>query len=75
VQSVPIGQAACIADRRRPGFLCACLRACLDQVQEHGSVKNATNPVISTRRTLAFTIAPHLQIINYPGRFSRFVGI
>jgi hypothetical protein len=24
---------------------------------------------------LAFTVAPHLQIINYRGRFSRFVGI
>jgi hypothetical protein len=24
---------------------------------------------------LAFTIAPHLQIINYRSRFSRFVGI
>jgi hypothetical protein len=24
---------------------------------------------------LAFTIAPHLQTINYRGRFSRFVGI
>jgi hypothetical protein len=24
---------------------------------------------------LAFTLAPHLQIINYRGRFSRFGGI
>jgi hypothetical protein len=24
---------------------------------------------------LAFTVAPHLQIINYRGRFSRIVGI
>jgi hypothetical protein len=24
---------------------------------------------------LVFTLAPHLQIINYRGRFSRFVGI
>jgi len=24
---------------------------------------------------LAFTLAPHLQIINYHGRFSRFHGI
>jgi hypothetical protein len=24
---------------------------------------------------LAFTVAPHLQIINHRGRFSRFVGI
>jgi hypothetical protein len=24
---------------------------------------------------LAFTLAPHLQIINYRGRFSRFAGI
>jgi len=24
---------------------------------------------------LAFNIAPHLQIINYHGRFLRFVGI
>jgi len=31
--------------------------------------------VISARRTLAFTIAPHLQIINYRSGFSRFVGI
>ena len=27
------------------------------------------------RLGLAFTIAPHLQTINYRGRFSRFVGI
>jgi hypothetical protein len=27
------------------------------------------------RCALAFTIAPHLQTINYRGRFSRFVGI
>jgi hypothetical protein len=27
------------------------------------------------RYILAFTIAPHLQTINYRGRFSRFVGI
>jgi hypothetical protein len=26
-------------------------------------------------RRLAFTIAPHLQIINYRNRFSRFPGI
>ena len=26
-------------------------------------------------RALAFTVAPHLQTINYRGRFSRFVGI
>jgi hypothetical protein len=32
-------------------------------------------PVISALRVLAFTIAPHLQTINYRGRFSRFVGI
>jgi hypothetical protein len=24
---------------------------------------------------LAFTLAPHLQTINYRGRFSRFAGI
>jgi hypothetical protein len=27
------------------------------------------------RYALAFTVAPHLQTINYRGRFSRFVGI
>jgi len=26
-------------------------------------------------RPLAFTLAPHLQLINYRGRFSRFGGI
>jgi hypothetical protein len=31
--------------------------------------------VIWAQRTLAFTLAPHLQTINYRGRFSRFVGI
>jgi hypothetical protein len=31
--------------------------------------------VVPVRYALAFTIAPHLQIINYRGRFSRFVGI
>jgi hypothetical protein len=34
-----------------------------------------TIPVISALRVLGFTIAPHLQTINYRGRFSRFVGI
>jgi hypothetical protein len=33
------------------------------------------NAGISAMRALAFTLAPHLQMINYPGRFSRFVGI
>jgi len=33
------------------------------------------NPVILALRALAFTLAPHLQMINYRGRFSRFVGI
>jgi len=27
------------------------------------------------RSVLAFTVAPHLQTINYRGRFSPFVGI
>jgi hypothetical protein len=27
------------------------------------------------RCVLAFTVAPHLQTINYRGRFSRYVGI
>jgi hypothetical protein len=31
--------------------------------------------VIWARCALAFTVAPHLQTINYRGRFSRFVGI
>jgi hypothetical protein len=31
--------------------------------------------VISALYALAFTIAPHLQIINHRGRYSRFVGI
>jgi len=31
--------------------------------------------VIQAMSALAFTIAPHLQIINYHGRFSRFHGI
>jgi hypothetical protein len=30
---------------------------------------------ISALYALAFTVAPHLQIINHRGRFSRFVGI
>jgi len=33
------------------------------------------NTVIQARRALAFTIAPHLQIINYHDRFPAFVGI
>jgi hypothetical protein len=33
------------------------------------------NLVIWARYQLAFTVAPHLQTINYRGRFSRFVGI
>jgi hypothetical protein len=35
----------------------------------------APNLVISARCVLAFTVAPHLQIINYRSGFSRFVGI
>jgi hypothetical protein len=35
----------------------------------------ALNLVIWARYQLAFTVAPHLQTINYRGRFSRFVGI
>jgi hypothetical protein len=35
----------------------------------------APNLVIWARCALGFTIAPHLQTINYRGRFSRFVGI
>jgi hypothetical protein len=31
--------------------------------------------VIYGLAALAFTVAPHLQIINYPGRFSLFAGI
>jgi len=31
--------------------------------------------LIPAAATIAFTVAPHLQIINYPGCFSRFVGI
>jgi hypothetical protein len=31
--------------------------------------------MISAQTALAFTVAPHLQIINHRGRFSRFVGI
>jgi hypothetical protein len=33
------------------------------------------NQVIWALSALAFTLAPHLQIINYHGRFSRFHGI
>jgi hypothetical protein len=36
---------------------------------------NAQKPVISAASALAFTLAPHLQIINHRGRFSPFVGI
>jgi len=36
---------------------------------------NARNRVIQALSALAFTLAPHLQIINYHGRFSSFVGI
>jgi len=35
----------------------------------------APNLVIWALCALAFTLAPHLQTINYRGRFSRFVGI
>jgi hypothetical protein len=31
--------------------------------------------VIPAARALAFTVAPHLQLINYRGCFSRFAGI
>jgi hypothetical protein len=31
--------------------------------------------VIQALGALAFTVAPHLQIINHHGRFSPFVGI
>jgi hypothetical protein len=40
-----------------------------------GAHDKAPNLVIWDRCVLAFTIAPHLQTINYRGRFSRFVGI
>jgi hypothetical protein len=33
------------------------------------------NAVIQAPRALAFTVAPHLQIINHHDRFSAFVGI
>jgi hypothetical protein len=46
-----------------------------DQVRGHGSLENTGNPVIQALSALAFTIAPHLQIINYHGRFSSLVGI
>jgi hypothetical protein len=36
---------------------------------------NALDSVIWGRCMLAFTVAPHLQTINYRGRFSPFVGI
>jgi hypothetical protein len=37
--------------------------------------KSAPEPAFLALSTLAFTVAPHLQIINHRGRFSRFVGI
>jgi len=37
-----------------------------------GAVANPVNPAIAA---LPFTIAPHLQTINYRNRFSRFPGI
>jgi hypothetical protein len=41
-----------------------------------GSVsESALKPVIPAAAPLAFTIAPHLQLINYRGCFSPFVGI
>jgi hypothetical protein len=39
------------------------------------NARTAPKGVISSLRALAFTVAPHLQIINHRGRFSRFVGI
>jgi hypothetical protein len=33
------------------------------------------NPLIPAARPLAFTVVPHLQLINYRGCFCRFVGI
>jgi hypothetical protein len=35
----------------------------------------AEKPVIAAAAPAPFTVAPHLQIINYPGCFSRFAGI
>ncbi|MFZ2156900.1 MAG: hypothetical protein WAV72_12365 [Bradyrhizobium sp.] len=39
------------------------------------SIPSAEKPVIPATRPLAFTLAPHLQIINYQDCFSPFVGI
>jgi hypothetical protein len=36
---------------------------------------SALKPRRTSAVPLAFTLAPHLQIINYRGRFSRFHGI
>jgi hypothetical protein len=38
-------------------------------------VEFTQKPVIPLRDRLAFTVAPHLQIINYRGCFSPFGGI
>jgi hypothetical protein len=40
-----------------------------------GAHDKAPNLVIWDRYAIAFTVAPHLQTINYRGRFSRFVSI
>ncbi|QWG14062.1 hypothetical protein KMZ29_05000 [Bradyrhizobium sediminis] len=39
------------------------------------TILSAEKPVIPDARPLAFTLAPHLQIINYRDCFSPFVGI
>jgi hypothetical protein len=45
------------------------------QLLRIGGEKSASKPVIAAALPLAFTVAPHLQIINYRGCFSPFVGI
>ena len=58
---------------RQPGK--ACHAVCGAGVFRPDADDKAPNLVIWARYALAFTVAPHLQTINYRGRFSRFVGI
>ena len=41
----------------------------------HGSPKYGLSQPCPVQPRLAFTLTPHLQITNYRGRFSLFVGI
>jgi hypothetical protein len=44
-------------------------------ISRNGRISLTENGVIPTARLPAFTVAPHLQPINYRGCFSPFAGI